>query len=218
MSSYAYGYGYGYGGYGRPYGYGYYASYGYGGDFYSPPYGHGSYTGYGFKSAPTAGSFVTTLDVGESESFDRQSGYRSSSVYAVRNVDGTSYGRYSTYNSSTGLYHVDTAYGHPSPNSGFGYSTYYALHSDGYSFSEQSTTYNYYPGGGYPSYLIGQEFKQYSYADGSSLDIADYFRSDSTHTDSGSFTTINESEGQNRTDVYGYSTYNFTSSEHSLPF
>lgn len=204
------GYGYGYPTYG----------YGYGGSEYSytPPYGHGSYTGYGFKSAPTAGSFVSTLDVGESESFDRQSGYRSSSVYAVRNVDGTSYGRYSTYNSSTGLYYVDTAYGHPGPYSGYGYKTYYAHHSDGYSFFEQSTTYNYLPGGGYPSYLVDHEFKQYSYADGSSLNIYDYFRSDSTHTYGGNSTDITQNETQTRTDIYGSLSDSFSSYQHTLSF
>lgn len=203
MSNRAYGYGYDYGG----------SAYS-----YSPPYGHGQSAGYGLGTAPTASYFITELDVGESESFARQSGYRSSSVYAVHDAGGISYGRYSTYNSSSGLYHVDTEYGHPGPDSGFSYSTYYALHSDSYFFFEQSTIYNYYPGGGYPSYLVDQELKQYSYADGSSLDIADYFRSDSTHADGGSFTTVDQSEAQTSTDAHGYSTYNFASSEHTLSF
>ena len=137
---------------------------------------------------------------------------------AVRNVDGTSYGRYSTYNSSAGLYHVDTAYGHPGPYSGYGYKTYYAYHSDGYSFFEQSTTYNYLPGGGYPSYLVDHEFKQYSYADGSSLNIYDYFRSDSTHTYGGNSTDITQNETQTRTDIYGSLSDSFSSYQHTLSF
>lgn len=216
MSSYGYGYGYSSYGYGYDYG----SGYEYDGSAYSyaPPYGHGSYAGYGIRSPHTAGLFITTLGVGESESFDRQFGYTSSSVYAVRNVDGTSYGRYSTYNSATGLYHVDTAYGHPTPYSGYGYSTYYARHSDGYSFFEQNTTYDYHPGAGYSGYAIDREFRLYSYADGSSLGIFDYFRSESSHAYGGSSTVIDQNEAQTRTDAYGYSTYSYSSYQHTLSF
>ena len=215
MSSYGYGYGY------TTYGYGYdsYGSgYGYGGPGYSnaSPYGHGDYTGYGLGAIHTASYFIATTNRGYSESFSHQVGYRSSTVYAANDVDGVSYGRYSTYNSASGLYHVDTAYGHATAYSGFEYTTYFAHQYNGNTLSEQVATYDYNPKVGYDSYLTELQSKQYTYGDGSSTDITDFFRSDLTQNYGGSSTSIYQSEAQTSTDAYGYSTYSFTSSEHTL--
>ena len=206
----------GYGGYG--YAGGGSASRGYGDDSYGAPYGHGDPNSYGPGLPRSAGYFEAGLQPGQSETFTRQSGYRTASVYAVRGLDDTAYARYTTYDAATGLYHTDSLYTHPGAYSNDVESSYYAHHADGYSFDAQTTSYDYHPGGYNPSDLIDTASKSYNEPDGSSLEVVDYFRSDSTHSDTDPTTTTYQSEARTSTDAYGYSQYSFTSSSQTFDF